>query len=241
MMTEFSEDRGAAIRTLLVDAANTRPRQVRKGPRRSTAALASVVILGGGVSVAAAAGANLLPDSVLDVLGWQRVEGAYSADPATGRLLLTTDGPHGRPVQLWYADASDNGYCVTDVELYGAASPTLPASSTAPDWNADDVRGVAGGCSGPKSGIGWQAFGGTGFTTDSPPPEQYKAFILHVPGVASVQLVFDDGTRKALPVADAWTTGWVDATEYRKHPELVGYDASGAELHRVPLGSYFPR
>jgi len=241
MTTEFAEHRRTSIRTLLVDAATTRPRQVRKGPRRSTAVIAAVAIFGGGVSIAAAAGANLLPDSVLDVLGWQQVDGAYSADPATGRLLLTTDGPHGRPVQLWYADASDNGFCVTDVELLGGTSTTPPASSTVPDWNADEVRGLAGGCSGPRSGIGWQSFGGAGFSTSAPPPEQYKGFIIHVPDVASVRLAFDDGTSRALPLADDWTTGWVDATEYAKHPDLVGYDANGAELHRVSLGSYFPR
>lgn len=201
-------------------------------PRRRRAALvllASVCIGGAGLSVAAEAGVPILPQSVLQAMGWEPEPGAYNADPGTGRLLLTTAGPDGQPMQLWFADANDNGFCVRVLEGSG-----LPTDLTQWEPNEGAVRGLAGGCS--DRGADWNSFGGTfvaasGHIT-TPDASAVAVFAIHVPGATHVELAYPDGTRQPLPLADDWTAGWFPL---QTTPKLVGYDANGNDIDRLEL------
>jgi hypothetical protein len=134
--------------------------------------------------------------------------------------VLTTTDAGGQPLQLWYTSANDHGFCVFDV-IGPAASPT----------NADaDV--LASSCDGPVGGDEWNAFGGKYAGAGG---NGVNTFIMHVPGATRVVLQFTNGTTKALPLSDAWTTRWVTDTQGALCPTLVGYDAHGTPVGRVAL------
>ncbi len=212
---EFNESRRAAVRKLLIEAAAPLHARRRRRARMRVAALVVVLLLGGGLSIAAAAGVPLGR-----VFGWASAPGQYNPISGTARVVLTTTEADGQPLRLWYTSADNDGFCVFDVIGLGA-SPT--------DANADVL---AGSCDGPVGGDEWNQFGGKyagrgvgGMNT----------VIMHVPGATRVVLRFNDGTTKALPIRDAWTTGWFTDQQGAHCPALVGYDAHGREAGRVPL------
>jgi len=198
------------------------------GPRRRrvVAGIAALAIVGGGLSLAAAAGLHVLPSSVMQSLGWESTPGAYNADPSTARRLLSVPGPDGVALQLWYADASDDGFCLT---LSASVSADPHASGGFAVDPADEPRnGVGGGgCDGPKSSASWRAFGGAAFTAAN---SESATFIVHVPGAATVWLKLDDGTTRQLPVGQDWTAGWMSQHDAQKHPVLVGLAPDGTQL-----------
>lgn len=202
------------------------PRSARR--RAALAGIAAVVVLGGGLSIAAAAGAPVIPGPVARALWGSPAPGAYNADPATTRKLFTVPGPDGAPLTLWYSDANDHGFCVSFT------------SSVVPDPGAPSgLRAIAGGpplvgtggngCSGTVGDRYWKQFGGVAFGSGN---DQTWVFIVHVPGAASARLQFADGSSRPLPLANAWTAGWMPAAEWRAHPTIVGYSASGRPVHR---------
>ncbi len=218
-----------------------RPRVSRRR-RVLAAATMSFLVLGGGLSIAAAAGLRVLPSSVMQAFGWAPAPGAINADPATARRLLTITGPDGQPLQLWYADASDNGYCVALVGPVRGPSTPPPypnyKGTPIPLFNGQRLANQAGGGCGAKD----NSFGGEiitadigdpGSTTNPPGP---GFFIVNVPGAASVRVVFRDGTRTApLPIAEQQTAGWISGIQFADDPQLVGYDAHGTVIGRVEL------
>jgi hypothetical protein len=122
-------------------------------------------------------------------------------------------------MRLWYTKADNDGFCIFDV-IGLDASPS--------DANADVL---ASSCDGPVGGGEWKAFGkyaGMG-------AQGVNSFIMHAPGATRIVLQFDDGTTKALPLGDAWTTGWFTDEQGSLCPALVGYDEQGSEVGRVPL------
>ena len=161
---KFPEQRRAAVRALLVDTATSEAdrRALARPPRRRavTAVLATVAVLSGGLSIAAAAGVPIVPKAVLEVFGWQPGPGEYNPKPDTARLLLTTTGPHRQPMQLWYADASDHGYCTADIEGTNLPTSPSPGELSGRQPAGDSWRYLAAGCDGPIGGSEWREFGG---------------------------------------------------------------------------------
>jgi hypothetical protein len=212
---EFKESRRVAVRELLVQTAAALPATRRRRARIRVAALAVVLLLGGGLSIAAAAGVPLGK-----VFGWTPGPGEYNPIPGTARVVLTTTDADGQPMRLWYTSADSDGFCVFDV-IGLDVSPT--------DANADVLAST---CDGPVGGAEWNAFGGkyAGFGAAG-----VNSFIMHAPGATRVVLQFNDGTTEALALGDAWTTGWFTDEQGALCPALVGYDAQGGQVGRVPL------
>jgi|SRR6266702_1766229 len=244
---KFPEQRRAAVRALLVDTATSEAdrRALARPPRRRavTAVLATVAVLSGGLSIAAAAGVPIVPKAVLEVFGWQPGPGEYNPKPDTARLLLTTTGPHRQPMQLWYADASDHGYCTADIEGTNLPTSPSPGELSGRQPAGDSWRYLAAGCDGPIGGSEWREFGGKYVGAGGGVSGTF-VFIMHVPGAASVRLLFPDGTSRPLPIADSWTTSWFTARftnrqtvqQAADYPTLVGYDTHGSEIGRVSFG-----
>ena len=215
--------------------------------RRVVAALTAVVFAGVGMGVAAAAGVSIVPTAVLSLFELDHDPGAFNPDASTAKLLFTIPGPTGQPLHLWYTDASHRGYCTYLLEAPDSAptpgrptplpAPLLP-SAAATAHESQPAKVLAGGCSGVVGDAYWRRFGagfGAGFGYSSgcrACPDDVASFIVHVPGAARVRLVFDDGTSHPMPLADAWTAGWITHHQAAHHPTLVGYDAIGAEVGR---------
>lgn len=206
-------------------------------PRRRRAViagLATFAIVGGGLTTAASAGLPVLPSAVVQALGWAPVPGAYNADPATVRRILTIPGPDGEPLQLWYAGASHHGYCV-------ALTSVVDTSSAATNVFTGDPANMprnwfgAGGCSGPVGDSDWKRFGGDATTSSD---DTSEVFIVHVPGAAQVELRFATGSSRALPIGDGFTAGWIVGGELHQHPVLVGYAADGSRVGTVDFARF---
>lgn len=222
--------RPASLAELLPNSAKLRTVR-REKRRRARVAIAALAIIGGGLSLGAAAGLPTLPHSVVQALGWTRVPGAYNADPATTRILLTERGPNGQIWRLWGAVANDNGYCVTltsDLDLDPTTGhPALGSSN-------DDDRGIeAGSCGDIVGSTYWNTFGGE--PTESWGPTGPDVFIVRVPGATSVHIEFDGGKTRSLPIGGGYTAGWLTQSETHLHPMLVGLDGHGAVIGRTRL------
>lgn len=205
------------------------PRFARR--RLAVAGIAAVAVLGGGLSIAAAAGAPVLPSPVMRALGWAQGPGGYNADPAMTRRILSVPGPNGVPLTLWYSDTNDHGYCVSfTANVVG--DPDVPSGFHAASGGPPLVGTAANGCRGPVGDRSWERFGGAAFSSAN---SQTAMFIVHVPGAASVRLRFADGSSRPLPLADAWTAGWMTHAQAANHPMLVGYSAYGTVMGRFDL------
>ncbi len=185
---------------------------VTKARRRRgliTGGLVGAIVIGGG----AITGAGVVP--AYSGFFSRPTPGAYNAKPGTERLLFTFSGPENIPTELWYADATYHGYCVSFV-LTERSSRIV----------------AGGGCSGPASGPDWKRIDGAGASTRD---DEGTTFATHVPGAASVRVLLDNATSVPLPIVDAWTAGWLDRAQSDKHPVLVVYDAGSKEIGRVPV------
>lgn len=213
----------------LLDSGTDAPERAhpRRARRRVLAAAAALAIVGGGLSIAAAAGLTVVPSALSSALGWTPEPGAINAYPQTARVVLTEPGPDGETLRLWYADATDDSYCVAlTADADGAGAVEDPAARS-----RDGVG--AGGCGGTVGDRYWNTFGGQSFSAFG--PGSPTTFIMRATGAATVELQFDDGTHESLPVGDGFTSGWVLARDKALHPVVVGYAADGSEVGRVPI------
>lgn len=188
---------------------------VAKARRRRgfvTGGLIGAIVIGGG----AITGAGVVP-AYSDFFA-RPTPGAYNAKPGTERLLFTFSGPEHIPTELWYADATDHGYCVSFVLT--ERSGRIVAGTN------------GGGCSGPASGPDWKRIDGAAVSARD---DEGTTFAIHVPGAASVRVLLDNATSMPLPIVDAWTAGWLDRAQSDEHPVLVAYDAGSKEIGRVPV------
>jgi hypothetical protein len=193
--------------------------------RVSAGVLVIGAVLAGSLGAAAAIGVNP-PGDVVHYLFGDHEKGAINPKPGTARVLLTTPGPDGKPMQLWYTDATRGGYCVQLAEWDSAA----PAPSTARRLPTDPPPGLTpiGGACGDSS----DEFAGENSLTEV--SGGATVFSARVPGASTVRLVLADNSSRALPIEDHWTAGWLPYRE-TEGAAVVGYDTAGGEVGRWML------
>ena len=183
--------------------------------KASVAALVSVAVIGGALGLSSAAG--LSPRTLLQraLAHTAPVPGAFNPDLSTGRYLMTTAGPFGRPMQVWYSAAHDNGYCISFLQR-------MPVSPRG-------MHVVGGGCSGDVGDRWWNTFGADAFSAG-------RTFVVRVPGAVTVKLVVGNRSARQLPIAEHWTAGTLSPAENAAGATIVGYDAAGRAVGSRRLG-----
>jgi hypothetical protein len=233
----YAPDEGPSLATVVGRPDGPRRRRRFSTRHRTGASVAVVLVLGGGLSIAATSGVPVLPGPVVRALGWESTPGGYNADTTTTRQLLSIPGPDGAPLNLWYSDANDHGYCVSLTSAV-MADPTATAGiSVAPGEGSPPEPGTAAnGCDGPVGDQPWQQFGGAAYASAN---SASLTFIVHVPGASSVRLRFADGGTRTLPIGDHWTAGWLTRQQALGNPVLIGYSANGTEVARFDRADFF--
>lgn len=183
----------------------------RRHRRWPVAAAIVVGLTATGVPVAAATGA--LP-AVREAFGWTHTPGfPIVANDGTGRLVLTTHGPGGQPMQLYTAAARDGGQCVTLL---------LPQEREA-------QRVVDSECTTPE---GLSELGTLNYNSSGDADGQFS--IVTAAGAARLTLSIGATTRE-LPVTDGLSGLWLSGADMAHPLVLTSYDASGAKLAHIPL------
>lgn len=223
-MTEAIEDR---LRRAFVSAANTthvpvppcleasmpdsNSSKVHRGRHRFMVAAAFV----GGLSAVAlpVAAATGVAPSIRDAFGWSHTPNSpIVANDASGRLVLSTQGPGGQPMQLYKADTVDGGQCLTLL---------LPQQQQGP-------KAVAASSCTPAQGL--------------PPGMNYSggavangyASIVSAPGAQRMTLTVD-GKSRDLPVAEGLSGVWLNAGEMATSPTVISYDVARHRLGQITL------
>lgn len=186
-------------------------------PSRRRWAIAAVAIAAtSAVGIPVAAAAGMLP-GVDAAFGWTHtghVPGAgpgFVAKDSTGRLVLTTKGPGGQPMQLYADQAQGGGQCVT----------LLLPQQTGPQRVAAAECSITTGSQGLANGGGeTDALGGFE--------------ILFAPG--ATHLTLSDGTTtRMLPAADGLSGVWLAPSDLGRPLTLTSYGPSGAQLGQITI------
>jgi hypothetical protein len=194
-----------ALRSVLTEQVRD-SRPAARGPRRRLAKglTAGLVIVG------ATAGVAVASDRIREAFGWSQGH-EIAADYKTGRLLFTTTGPNGGPMQVYAADNIAGGKC------YSVLLPQHPqgqrlavASCESSEWprSKKPVKLEVGGRATSES----EAF-----------------FLIQAPGADYVTISDGQQTRR-IPAAADTSAGWVRADDFDRDLTLTSYSASGAVI-----------
>jgi len=194
-----------ALRSALAEQVRDSSRAARGPRRRLTKGL-----MGGLVIVGATVGVAVASDHIREAFGWSQGR-EIAAKYETGRLLFTTTGPDGGPMEVYEADNTAGGKC------YSVLLPQRPQGRQAA------VASCASGAAQQSRKL-VKLEVGAGETSKS---EAF--FLIHASGASYVTLSDGQQTRRIPAVADT-SVGWVKADDFDRPLTLTSYSASGTVI-----------
>jgi hypothetical protein len=203
--SEMDPGFAVALRSVLTEQVRD-SRPAVPGPRRRLAKS----LTAGLVIVGATAGVAVASDRIREAFGWSQGH-EIAADYKTGRLLFTTTGPDGGPMQVYAADNIAGGKC------YSVLMPQRPQGQRLADASC-------GSREWPRSNKPLRLEVGAGATSES---EGF--FLIHAPGADYVTLSDGQQTRR-IPAAADTSAGWVTADDFDRPLTLTSYSASGTVI-----------